>query len=97
MASFTQVGGRDAGDIKIYALSTCGWCKKTKALLSRNNVGYAYIDVDLLPAAELEPVRREQMRWNPSGSFPTILVDGKRCIVGYDEPRLMELIGGGHG
>ena len=91
---FTQVDGRDFGDVKIYALSTCGWCKKTKAYLSSRGVKYAYVDVDLLSGAELERARAEQTRFNPSGSFPTIVIDGSDCIVGYDEERLADRFGG---
>jgi|GEM_PF-3996188 len=45
-----QVGGEDRGDVLLYALSTCGWCRKTKALLKELGVQYRYVDVDLVPA-----------------------------------------------
>lgn len=90
MAQFTEVDGRDIGDIRIYALSTCGWCRKTKNFLKEHNIRYSYIDVDRLSPEEAEPVRKQQMKHNPAGSFPTIVVDGS-CIVGYDEARLTEL------
>lgn len=93
MVEFTKVGGRNIGDIKMFTLSTCGWCKKTKALMSRSNVAYSYIDVDLLSPEELEPVRAQQLKYNPSGSYPTIVVDSDYCIIGYDEEQILELIG----
>jgi glutaredoxin-like protein NrdH len=94
MAEFKKVGGRNLGDIKIFALSTCGWCKKTKAYLNAHNVSYSYIDVDLLSEEELEPVREEQLRFNPSGSYPTIVVDSDYCIIGFDEEQLQQLAEG---
>ena len=93
MAEFTHVDGKDLGNIKMYALSTCGWCKKTKAFLNDHNVKYAYIDVDLLPMEEMEHIRTEQLKHNPSGSFPTIVIDQEKCIVGFDEQQLLELVG----
>jgi len=93
MADFTKVPGRDKGDIKVFALSTCGWCRKTKAFLSDNDIGYSYIDVDLLTGEEMERVREEQLKYNPAGSFPTIVVDSDYCIVGYDEEKLKDLAG----
>ncbi len=90
MANFTEVDGRNVGDIKVYALSTCGWCKKTKNFLNENHIKYAYIDVDRLDPKEVEPVRKQQLQHNPAGSFPTIVVDGA-CIVGYDEVQLTKL------
>ncbi len=93
MADFTNVDGRDIGDIKIYTLSTCGWCKKAKAFLNDSGVKYAYIDVDKLEGNETDAVRKEQMKFNPNGSFPTIVVNDKDCIIGYDEDALRALIG----
>ncbi len=92
MAGFKKVSGRDAGNIKVYALSTCGWCKKTKAFLNDHNIGYAYVDVDTLSEDERETVRKEHMRHNPNGSFPTIVINDDKCIVGYDEDALEELV-----
>ena len=91
---FTQVDGRDFGDVKIYALSTCGWCKKTKAYLKEHGIKYAYVDVDLLEGEQRSQARAEQTRFNPAGSFPTIVINGKDCIVGFDEERLDARFGG---
>ena len=93
MANFKEVSGKDFGDIRLYALSTCGWCKKTKAFLKDHNVAYSYIDVDLLDPDEAAVIRKEQLGYNPAGSFPTIVIGSGDCIVGYDEARLRELVG----
>lgn len=92
MADFKKVSGRDIGAIKVYALSTCGWCKRTKAFLSDHNVGYAYIDMDKLSEEEIKAVRKEQLRHNPSGSYPTIVIGEDKCIIGYDENALSRLV-----
>ena len=57
------------------------------------DIAYSYIDVDLLAPEESGRVRQEQLKHNPNGSFPTIVVDGD-CIVGYDEGRLSHLVEG---
>ncbi len=93
MADFIKVSGRDVGNIKIFTLSTCGWCRKTKAFLNDNGIEYTYIDVDKLEGNETDAVRQEQMKFNKSGSFPTIVINDKECIVGYDEDALKALIG----
>ncbi|MDD1679584.1 MAG: glutaredoxin, partial [Methanomicrobiales archaeon] len=41
--------GKKKGKITLYALSTCGWCKKTKELLTDLEVDFSYIYVDRLP------------------------------------------------
>ena len=39
-----HVDGKDKGKVFLYALSTCGWCKKTKAFLNEQGVEYSYVD-----------------------------------------------------
>jgi glutaredoxin len=83
-----HVEGKNVGNIKLYALSTCGWCKKTKKLLADIGVAYDYIDVDLLEGKEKETVEAEIKKWNPRCSFPTIVINDKSCIIGFDEDRI---------
>lgn len=88
--SFTKVSGKNCGKVLIYALSTCGWCKKTKQFLKDNGVEYSYVDVDLLQGEEREKTILEVKKWNPSLSFPTIVINDAACIVGFDERKLRE-------
>jgi len=84
----THVDGRHAADVLIYALSTCGWCRKTKELLKELGVEYDYIDVDALEPDDYEQVKAEIQKWNPMGSFPTIIVDDRECIIGFQEDKI---------
>ncbi len=85
-----HVPGKNAGKIMLYALSTCGWCKKTKVLLKELDVGYDYADVDLLNAKEKESALDEVRKWNPACSFPSMVIDDTKCIVGFNEPKIRE-------
>ncbi|MEO0071984.1 MAG: glutaredoxin family protein [candidate division WOR-3 bacterium] len=85
---FIRVPGVNKGKIVLYALSTCGWCKKTKTFLREHNIAYNYIDVDLLVPKDREQVLEEVRKWNPRLSFPTIVINDEICIVGYDEDKL---------
>lgn len=93
MAKFTKVTGKNIGEIKVYALSTCGWCKKTKNLLSSNKIEYYYLDVDKLEGDEVDIAKAEIRVYNKSCSFPTVIINNKDCIIGYDEEKLNALIG----
>ncbi|MEI7833066.1 MAG: glutaredoxin family protein [bacterium] len=92
MAETVQVPGKEIVPLKLYTLSTCGWCRKTKALLGELGVAYEYIDVDTLPAPEKENVMEDIAKWNPKTSFPTIVVNDEECIVGYDEDKIREVV-----
>ena len=88
-----HVSGQNRGNIFLYALSTCVWCKKTKALLNELGVEYSYLDVDLVPAAEEEKVARDLARWNPQRSFPTTVIKDSTCIVGYQPDKVKQALG----
>jgi glutaredoxin len=92
MAEINQVDGENRGDVMLYAISTCVWCKKTKRLLKKLGVAYKYIDVDKLSSEERDKVEEEVKKWNPRGSFPTLVFNQKSCVVGYKEYEIkMEL------
>ncbi len=88
-----RVEGEDRGDVVLYALSTCVWCKRTKRLLGELGVAYSYEDVDLLSGEESARVQEEVRRWNPKCSFPTMVLGGEDCIQGFDEARIREKLG----
>jgi glutaredoxin-like protein NrdH len=90
----TKVPGKSKGDITLFALSTCGWCRKTKNLLNDLGLEYRYIDVDLLDAQAKREVVEEVARWNPSTSYPTIVINNK-SIVGFQEDKIRQAVGGG--
>jgi len=80
--------------VMLYALSTCGWCKKTRAFLDEHQVVYDYVYVDKVEGEERSRVLAEVQRWNPRLSFPTIVIDeGKTVIIGFQEDRLHEALG----
>jgi glutaredoxin-like protein NrdH len=80
-----HVAGKNVGHAMLYALSTCPWCQKTKRLLNELGVEYYYIDVDYLDGAEKDKVLEDVRKWNPACSFPTLVLDDKKCIVGFKE------------
>jgi glutaredoxin len=88
---FKHVAGENKGKITLYALSTCIWCKKAKKLLTNLGLEFSYIDVDQLDSQEETKVVQEITRWNPKCSFPTMVIDDNRCILGYDETKIREL------
>jgi glutaredoxin-like protein NrdH len=84
-----HVPGKKAGDIMLYALSTCGWCRKTRELLQELGLDYSYEYVDLLEGDDRTRAMKTVEKWNPSCSFPTLVLNNQKCIVGY-QPDLIK-------
>jgi glutaredoxin len=87
-----HVSGKNKGAVMLYALSTCGWCNKTKELLRQMGIEFSFVYVDLLEGAEQSDTMDAVERWNPSGSFPTLVINDKRAIVGFREQEIREAL-----
>jgi glutaredoxin len=63
-----HVSGKKKGDIFLFAISTCGWCRLTRELLDELGVDYKYVYVDLLEDEAKEEANKEVSRWNSEQS-----------------------------
>jgi len=88
-----NVAGEDRGKIILYALSTCGWCKRTKQLLNELGVAYSYVDVDQVESGEKSRIMGEVSKWNPACSFPTLVINNEKCIVGFKDDEIKAALG----
>lgn len=77
--------------VKVYALSTCPYCKMTKKYLSENDVAFEHTDVDLLEGDERQRAIDEVKRLSGGTSFPVVDVDGE-VVVGFNKSKLKELL-----
>ncbi|MBU1075825.1 MAG: glutaredoxin family protein [Spirochaetes bacterium] len=87
-----HVKGKKTRNIVLFALSTCIWCKKTRSLLEELGVEFDYIYVDLLPEDERDKIEKVVEKWNESVSFPTIVIDDKEAILGFDPDEIKEKV-----
>lgn len=73
-------------NVTIYTTPSCVYCKMTKEFFSDNNVEYKELNV-----ASDEVARNEMVDKSGQLGVPVIDVDG-RIIIGFDKPKLIELL-----
>ena len=88
-----HVAGKNRGTVMLYALSTCGWCARTKDLLRELGVEFDFTYVDLLDGKEQDEAMDRVEKFNPSGSFPTLVINDRKAIVGFREQEIREAFG----
>lgn len=87
-------GTVDRGEISVYALSTCGFCKRALAFLRNHSIKFRFIYVDDLPIEEKEDIKAELFnRFNQQVRFPFMVINGERCVVGFTEDEWKEFLG----
>jgi glutaredoxin len=78
--------------ITIYSTVTCPYCKLEKQWLDKNNIQYTSYMVDQDQDKADEMIKKSGQMGVPVTEI--ILADGKsEIVVGFDKPKLMELIG----
>lgn len=87
-----KVPGQGSKEIMLFTLSTCIWCKKTKALLKDLGLEHGYVDVDLLFGRDQEDAYDAMNKFGNSASFPTIIINnGEEVIIGFEEDKIKNL------
>jgi glutaredoxin-like protein NrdH len=87
-----HVNGKNKGTVMLYALSTCGWCRMTREFLTNLGVEYSYVYVDLLSGDELGQVTAELRKFNTKNSFPTLVINNNKVIIGFRNEEIEEAL-----
>lgn len=74
---YALAAARRRVNIKMYATSWCGVCRKARAYMSQEGISFTEIDVEKSPSAS-----RRHVELNPKGSVPTFEIDGE-VLVGF--------------
>ncbi len=77
--------------VKLYALSTCPYCMKTKQLLNQQNIAYDLVDVDLAEEEIASRVLEEVQKLTGRQSFPVTLINDK-VILGFKPEEILETL-----
>jgi glutaredoxin-like protein NrdH len=77
--------------VKVFALSTCPYCRMARQYLTDEGVAFDVTEVDKLEGQERTDAVEEVKRLSGGTSFPIIVI-GDEVIVGYNKPRIKELI-----
>jgi len=85
-------GKKNRHRVFMYTISTCAWCKRAKKLLKDNNIEYEYIDIDLCNREDREKIREDILNRGGRLSYPTIIIDNRILITGFQEDKIREAL-----
>lgn len=81
-----------AEKVRLWGLSTCPWCRKTKQWLTANGVDFEFVDLDQLADREYDVVMSEVYRLSGARSFPVVKI-GDVVVVGYAPEKYARALG----
>ncbi len=79
--------------VRLFALSTCPYCRMTKKYLDQLGIEYEFTEVDTLEGDERTTAIDEVQRLSGGKSFPVVVLDDE-VIVGFNKKRMKELLEG---
>ena len=82
--------------VRLFALSTCPYCRMTRAYLDENDVDYELTEVDHLDGDERQAAIAEVKELSGGTSFPVLVIDGE-VIVGFNKAAIRDRLGLGSG
>jgi glutaredoxin-like protein NrdH len=77
--------------VKLYALSSCPWCKKAKVYFTEKQIPFECIEVDLLKGKEQEEAVEEVKKLVGDAVFPVTVI-GDKTILGYKPNEFAEAL-----
>ena len=85
--NFSDVSGESTGrELKLFALSTCGFCRRAITFLKEHNVSYSNVYVDQLPVSIKQRIKDEfSERFNKKILYPALIIDEKDVLIGFTE------------
>ncbi len=91
-----EKGTRQDHDLTVYALSTCGFCKRALKFLRDNSIAFKYVYIDQIPFDVKQRVKNElKDKYDRSVYFPFLVIDGKDALVGFTEDEWRTALGVG--
>lgn len=79
-------------DVKLYALSTCPYCRMTKKYLEDHGTEYELVEVDKLDGDERQKAIDEVKSISGGTSFPVMVV-GDKHVTGFNKSEIANLLG----
>jgi glutaredoxin len=79
-------GENKKGDIVIFALSTCAFCKKALKFLKENSICFSYVFIDEFDFDKKTKIKMElREKYNQDIGFPFLILNGTKVIIGFTE------------
>lgn len=87
-------GKQSVLQVRLLALSTCGFCRRGQEFLESHGLTYEYVHLDLLdPEVKATAKQEFKDQFGVTLSYPSLIVDGSKHTVGYVKHHWEELLG----
>ena len=80
--------------LNLYALSTCGHCRRAIEFLKENKVSFAWVHIDKIPFERKQQLKKDlKDMYNKRVAFPFLVINEKKAVVGFIRSEYEALLG----
>jgi glutaredoxin-like protein NrdH len=91
---YTTEGTKEGKNICVYALSTCGFCRRALQFLRDSGTKFRFVYVDKLPYDTKQKIKDElKEKFEKRVVFPYCVIDDKEVLVGFVEEDWKQTLG----
>jgi len=82
---FIEEDGKNAtNELTVFALSTCGFCRRGMNFLRENDVKFRYVYIDKIEFEIKSKLKKElKEKFNKRVAFPFLVCNDEKAIVGF--------------
>jgi len=83
--TFIVEDGKNAtNELTIFALSTCGFCRRGMNFLRENEMKFRYVYIDKIDFEKKSKLKKDlQEKFNKRVAFPFLVCNDEKAIVGF--------------
>ncbi len=71
-------------DLTLLSLSTCGFCAGARRYLTDRGLAFRYLQLDTIPDEDKTKLKEDfRKAFGRRPSFPTLVIDGERYLIGF--------------
>ncbi len=79
-----EEGSVNKNDIRLFALSTCGFCRRGMNYLRDQSITFSYVYVDKIPFEQKQELKEKlKKKFEKRVAFPFVVVNESVAMVGF--------------
>ena len=89
-----EPGQKTGKDVRVYALSTCAFCRRGMEYLKKSGVAFRYVYLDKIdPDLKRQAKTELKEKFRNITVFPVLVVDDSDAVAGFVEEEWKDMVG----
>lgn len=81
-------------DLTLFALSSCGFCRRSMKFLKEKDIAFKFVYLDKLEYEKKQEIKSQlKKKFNKRAVFPYLVIDEKEVITGFTKSEWEQALG----